>query len=181
LYRVRVLLDFDNPIQTRARPSRRKDVLMMDIQKLQFIVADCLASGIVDPELVPKGVKVIDLHFYRFAIVVEKAERHREELLELLREWPDTSASGELQTLKQGPNYTQFGIVADDHLHGLMLMAVGAVLGFWEIITPATLSFEGPDADEMAELGIVMTTGFNPDGVPESTAPSGEPQPSKAT
>jgi hypothetical protein len=55
------------------------------------------------------------------------------------------------------------GWMGDQSL-ALRTMAAGQIAGLWKVITPKTLGIDGSEADQLAGAGMVMTSGYNPDG-----------------
>lgn len=107
----------------------------------------------------PDELEQVDVHFEIVGVDRERAEARRDELLSVLREWPD----GRLAT---GPSYIEAGGVVGDQGVALRLYALGQVLGFWEVVTPARLGLTGESAEQAAGAGYVMVTGFrDPGGV----------------
>lgn len=112
----------------------------------------------------PKGVEVVDC-VARVAVVVEKAQRHREELIALLSQWPDEAWGWPVAPLCNGPSYIDVGAVLGSQTLAFVLFAVGKVLGLWDIITSQTLGIEGEKAGALAGLGFVMISGFRPESL----------------
>lgn len=134
----------------------------MDIEKLEAIIRDCLPTEQIDLENVPDGVKVVDVYFFKVGVVMARAEARREELIELLGEWPDISWGHEIPPLKKGPSYIHAGGVVGDQTRAMVLFGIGEALGFWTVITPQTLGFDGDEAKSMAGMGMVMISGYEP-------------------
>ena len=74
--------------------------------------------------------------------------------MEILRGYPEP------ERLAGGPSYIEIGGVLGDQQEAFLLFALGKVLGLWSVITPATLGFEGPEADQLAGAGMVNMSGF---------------------
>jgi len=99
----------------------------------------------------------VDCHFIVVGVDKDKANERRQDLIDILNEYPNP------ERLKGGPSYIEVGAEVGDQGMAFKLFAVGQVLGFWDIITPARMGITGPMADQMAGQGFVMITGFNPD------------------
>lgn len=100
---------------------------------------------------VPDGIVKVDCHFIVVGVDKAKAQSHREELLKILKSYP---------RLTDGPSYIEVGGEIGDQGAAFQLFALGEVLGFWNVMTPAKLRTRGPAADEMAGQGFVMIDGF---------------------
>lgn len=97
----------------------------------------------------------VDCHFVKVGVNKYLAESRKEELISLLKTYPDQ------ERLKGGPGYIEVGGVVGDQGDAFRLFALGEVLGFWEVVTPGRLGIKGEDAKMMAGRGGVMITGFN--------------------
>lgn len=92
----------------------------------------------------------VDMELLVIGVDKAKAERHRKELIEILRTYPNP------EELRDGPSYIHVGAAIGDQGAAFQLFALGKVLGLWEVITPKKLGL--PSA--MAGTGFVMITGF---------------------
>lgn len=110
-------------------------------------------SEIEDPEAAKDAVKV-DVHFMVIVVSKSRAEEHRQEFLDILREYPEPVE------LAKGPSYVVMGAHLGDQTRALRIFALGEALGLWKVITPAFLGITGAQADEMAGNGLVMMTGL---------------------
>lgn len=61
-----------------------------------------------------------------------------------------------LKRLLSGPSYIEIGAWIGDQGLAMHFMALGNILGLWDIIIPETLGITGKQADEMAGMGFVM-------------------------
>lgn len=61
-----------------------------------------------------------------------------------------------LDRLAQGPSYIELGGWIGDQGLAMAFMALGKILGLWDIVTPATLGIEGDQAQQMMGMGFVM-------------------------
>lgn len=107
------------------------------------------------------GFEKVDCHFIVVGVDKEMAEKRREELLAVLREYPQP------ERLAGGPSYMEVGAVIGDQAKAFQLFALGKVLGLWDVITPAKMGITGAAADQMAGQGMVMITGLKADKVPK--------------
>lgn len=97
----------------------------------------------------------VDCHFIVVGVDKEIAEQYREELIDILKTYP------QLERLAGGPSYIEVGGVMGSQEGAFRLFAVGQVLKFWDVITPKTLGFTGAEADSLAGKGYVMISGFH--------------------
>lgn len=134
----------------------------MDIHKLDKIIRDCLWAGekIATTQNPPPGMKLVNVHFHVVAVNEIACRRARNELIDLLSEYPEP------ERLKSGPSYTEIGAAIGDEMMALMLMAIGEGAGLWEVMTPKTLHITGEAADNLARQGFVMISGYEPTSVP---------------
>lgn len=102
---------------------------------------------------------IVDLHFINIMVDKTMAEKRREEFIEQLDQWPNTTE------LAGGPSYITLGGVIGDQGTALCFIALGAVLGLWSVITPKTFGVTGPQADQLAGAGYVMCSGYSKDRV----------------
>lgn len=100
---------------------------------------------------IPADCKAVDVHFIAVAVNTNMSRVDQKTLYETLLTYPRFS---------QGPSYIEIGGVLGDQGLALRLFALGEALGFWTVVTPATLGMEGVTADEMAGLGLVMIDGL---------------------
>ena len=105
-------------------------------------------------ELKSHVVKV-DMVFLSIGVDEELAQRRKEELIEILRSYPEP------ERLAAGPSYIEVGGVIGDQGRAFQLFALGQVLGLWSIITPATLGASGKDAHDLARRGFIMISGYH--------------------
>ncbi len=100
------------------------------------------------------GLEKVDVHFVMIGVDKAKAETHRDNLIEILREYPF------LERLAAGPSYIEVGAEIGDQGAAFQLFALGQVLGLWQVITPETLGFSGEQAQQMAGRGYIMISGY---------------------
>jgi hypothetical protein len=105
----------------------------------------------------PPTARLIDVHFLLVGVDVDAAGLARAPLRSLLATYDGPNA------LDRGPSYIEVGAVLGGQEEALRLFAVGEVLGWWTVVTPATLGITGEEADELAGRGLVMVSGYQPD------------------
>ena len=118
------------------------------------LLRDC-TGDVNDTGEAPEGTEVVDCHVL-VAIDQAKAEQHREELVELLEQWPTEAWGQPTSPLSTGPSYIAAGAVLGDQTLAFIMFAVGKVLGLWGVITPKTLGLTGTEAGQAAGNGFVM-------------------------
>jgi hypothetical protein len=96
----------------------------------------------------------VDMEFVTIGVDKAKAETHKAELIEILKHYPRPDE------LAGGPSYIAVGGVIGDQGAAFQLFALGKVLGLWDVITPASMGFEGPEARDLAGRGFIMMTGY---------------------
>ena len=101
------------------------------------------------------NVEKIDVVFMIVGVNKEKAELHRNELIKILKTYPEP------ERFAGGPSYIEVGAAIGDQGSALRLFALGKVLGLWDIITPALFGMTGEEARKAAGMGYVMITGFD--------------------
>jgi len=121
-----------------------------DIQTTEFFIMP-KESEINDNEIVK-----VDCHFIVVGVYKSKAEKYREELIMILKEYPEPNR------LAAGPSYIEVAARIGDQVKTLQLFALGEVLGFWVMITPEAFGIEYPLADKLARSGMISMTGFRP-------------------
>jgi hypothetical protein len=111
----------------------------------------------------PPGLEMVNMWFIKVGVNKALAEEHRAEIVSLISEWPDIS---------KGLSYIHFGGLIGSQDLALMLMAIGKVLGFWEIVTPELFGdrVTNDEKDRLAGMGFVMADGFKPNPAPPQTA-----------
>ena len=101
-----------------------------------------------------EDLEKVDMVFLTVGVDKDRALSHREELVKLLNEYPED--------LQRGPSYIHVGGVLGDQGRAFQLFALGKVLGFWNVITPADFHAEGAEAIQMAGSGFIMIDGYRP-------------------
>lgn len=154
-------------------PLRKGEVVHGDAALVEAIKsgADELPGGIVTIDAMPHHselrpeMRKVDCHSLFVGVHEEIAKERRAELVEILRNYPQP------ERLAGGPSYIEVGAQIGDQGAALQLYALGEVLGFWSVITPAKLGITGPEADSLAGGGMVMISGFRPDSATAQEAP----------
>lgn len=127
---------------------------MADEQRPIFALGDLVRTSVYgDQEGGEGSVSVGFFHVKLFA----DAEVTAEQLVEAIRaaekgEFQDVS----IERLKAGPGYIELGAWLGDQGLALQFIGLGALLGQWNVITPATLGIAGEDAAQMMGMGFVM-------------------------
>jgi hypothetical protein len=96
------------------------------------------------------GIEIVDMVLITVAIDMAKATERRDELRALLLDFPDK------ELLRSGPSYIHLGAVLGDQGFALILMALGSVLGFWDLMTPYVLHVSPEQARQMAGNGFLF-------------------------
>lgn len=98
-------------------------------------------------------MEMVDVHFVTIGVDLIKAEAARDELIDILDNWPTDELEG-------GPSFISVGGTIGDQGAALQLFALGHALGLWTVVTPAALGLTGAEAEAAAGNGFVMTTGY---------------------
>lgn len=135
----------------------------MDIARIHEILAIC--GGEVDAEDQPlPGTELVDV-WVQVALLPSKVREYEQEMIELLREWPDESWGQPVPPLGQEIDYITAGAVLGDQGRALILFAFGKLLGWWQIMDPHTmlgLSKDDELAKQMAGMGMIAIMGYSP-------------------
>jgi hypothetical protein len=108
------------------------------------------------PETPDRG-KLIDVHFINvgFTELAADQDRFKRLLLAALNghgEYTDITP----ERMAGGPSYIELGAWIGSQDLALRLLALGELCELWQVITPAKLGIEGPEADQLAGGGFVM-------------------------
>jgi hypothetical protein len=132
-----------------------------------------LGGGVVEMFAMPHVSEVqkgrpdmtsVDMVFIDIAVDETKAKKHRDEIVSILNEYPD------MERLKGGPSYIELGATVGDQGLALQLMAVGSVLGLWDIISGKTMGMTDEQARDAAGVGFLLISGYSPNGKTPCTA-----------
>jgi hypothetical protein len=96
----------------------------------------------------------VDCYFVTVGVNPETAEQHRSDFMSLLAEFPSA------KKLYDGPSYKYVASVVGDEMTALRIFGLGQTLGLWEVVLPSQLGVDPELVDEAAELGMIMTTGY---------------------
>lgn len=107
-------------------------------------------------QLTADNITMVDLHFITVAVQTDELESYRVEMDDLLLKWPQPDR------MAAGPGYMELGGLLNDQGLALQFMALGEVMGYWEVITPKSLGFEGEIGHTMAGQGLVCISGWRP-------------------
>lgn len=107
----------------------------------------------------PNIVKV-DVHFVVIGVDKLEAEKHREELLAILRNWPTEAWGVQVAPITGEVSYITAGAVIGDQGAAFQLFALGEVLGFWKVLTPEVMGITGGLADQLAGAGMITISGL---------------------
>lgn len=133
---------------------------MFDLHELRRILDECTWPTAVDPEHLPDGCVVVNVHFFSLAIDKAKTEANKERLIQVLDEYPAEAWGHSIHDLKEGPSYIEVGGAVDSQDVALRLFAIGEAMGLWTVVTPERVGFEGDEARKLAGSGFVMIDGF---------------------
>lgn len=111
-----------------------------------------LLVSVGDTEL--SSLEQVDCQFIIVGVNRQQAERHREEFVEFLETYPEPV------NLSEGPTYKHLARVVGDELTALRIFGLGRALGVWDVLLPEQLGVDSELADEAADLGLVVTTGY---------------------
>lgn len=103
------------------------------------------------------GVEMLDQVDCQFIIIgvnPVQAERHRAEFIEFLESYPEPIK------LSDGPTYKHLASVVGDDMTALRIFGLGQTLGVWDVVLPGQLGVDPDLADEAADLGLIVTTGY---------------------
>ncbi|MCK9459926.1 MAG: hypothetical protein M0R80_09840 [Proteobacteria bacterium] len=145
---------------------------MFDLTKLHKILSEstiCLRIGKPSEQIEYKDLTVteiwnmphesdpdytdilkIDVGLFKVGIIVEKAERNKQSLIDILDNYPDP------KRLSQGPSYIEIGATLDSQEAAFRIAALGSYLEICDIISPMSLGITGDDAKLMIKRGLFM-------------------------
>lgn len=107
-------------------------------------------------QLEADNIAMVDLHFVKVAVQLDIVEDYREEIDKLLLEWPQPDR------LAAGLNFLEIGKLLHNQESALQFMALGEIMGYWEVSIPTMLGYEGDIANIMASQGHITVTGWKP-------------------
>ncbi len=131
----------------------------MNIERL-YSILDTTTMQLPNESEADESIEKVDLQFIVVGVNKEAAEMCRDAVIEILAEYPEP------ERLAGGPSYIEVGAAIGDQGRAFQLFALGKVLGFWTIITPATLGITGDAAATLAGQGMVMISGYKGEAIP---------------
>lgn len=96
----------------------------------------------------------VDCQFVVVGVNREQAELHRQEFIDFLESYPEP------KKLSDGPTYKHLASIVGDDMTALRIFGLGQTLGLWNVVLPAQLGVDPDLADEAADLGLIVTTGY---------------------
>lgn len=110
-----------------------------------------------------EDIEKVDCHFIVVGVNKTKALERKDELLQLLADWPAESWGQPTRPLTEELNYLEVGGVLGDQGAAFCLFALGQALGLWKVLTPeVVLGVTGPTADILAGQGFITISGLKP-------------------
>ena len=106
-----------------------------------------------EDDLRVSNLHLVNCHVIKVGVDLAVAERVRGDLIDLLDRYPD-------QGLKDGPTYKQVASIVGDDATALRLFGLGQALDIWSVLTPVDFGLPPALADEAAELGMVVISGY---------------------
>ena len=99
----------------------------------------------------------VDMIFVDVVVDRARAERYRADLTRILRDYPQP------ERLAGGPSYIELAPTLEMQQEGaLRLMALGKILGMWNVMSAKTLGMDDATARQMAGQGFLMISGYKP-------------------
>jgi hypothetical protein len=114
-------------------------------------------------------IEVVDVHFFKVAVDKAEAEDWRDIFNDVCLHWPPDPTYQPENRLAGGPSYIELGGQIGTFMgqqDAMRFMALGKVLGAWDVITPRSLfaalhtEIEDAQANAMAGSGYVMISGW---------------------
>lgn len=123
---------------------------------IQYVRTHTVSGTLEEP-----GPKVIDVHFFRVRIKDSFNTEYFRYLFDLFAKTGEGEfGKVEVERIKGGPSYIEWGGWLGDQGLAMTAMAAGAYAGLWDVITPETIGITGAAADQLAGMGLVMTSGL---------------------
>lgn len=111
-----------------------------------------LMLSAADPEVAQ--LDQVDCQLITVGVNREQAEKHRAEFIGFLESYPEP------KRLADGPTYKHLASIVGDDMTALRVFGLGQTLGLWNVVLPNQLGVDPEIADDAAELGMVVTTGY---------------------
>lgn len=129
----------------------------IQLRKGEAVVKDGMATHIYmmpHVDQAARDLEPVDMEFIVVGVHKELAEKRKEEMQKILASYPSPDR------LAAGPSYIEVGGEIGSQGGAFQLFALGQVLGFWKVITPAMFGITGEEAKALAGQGMVMITGY---------------------
>lgn len=119
-----------------------------------------LLWGLMVPAEDPRtsSLEQVDCQFLKVGVNRDQAEKHRAEFLEFLETYPEPAK------LSEGPTYKHMAAIVGDEITALRIFGLGQTLGLWDVLLPSQLGIDPEQADEAADLGLIVVTGYQSQG-----------------
>ncbi len=104
------------------------------LQKLFEILREVVTCSPGKPLFIPNDHGEVLMFSHCFEIDVEKAYQNKEVITGLLKAWPSDDWDSCIPRLEDDPDYRQLEHVIGDQLSVLKLLALGMVLGIWDLV-----------------------------------------------
>ena len=130
----------------------------MNVKRINEILVKCLGN--------PSEHRSHTIDVWRpVCLNIQAVSEHQDELVDLLKEWPDESWGQPVPALGEELSYITVGAVLGSQQMAFVLFAVGLMLGWWRLLTPETvlgLGKANPYANQLVGLGFIAVTGYAP-------------------
>lgn len=104
---------------------------------------------------------LVDMHFFKVLISETfDAQQWRDTFTRFVKEGHGEFGPVTAERVSAGPSYIEWGGWIGDQGLAMRVMACGHRARLWDVSTPRTLGVEGPEADQLAGGGYVMTSGW---------------------
>lgn len=131
------------------------DPVVSERQVGQLQVTEVLGYPTSDEAALEDDTAKVDLVFVDIAVDRKKVERQREAFQEVVDVYLEPDR------LVQGPSYIEIaGVLGVEQETAFRFMAVGEVLGYWQVVSGKTLGLDDATAKQMAGQGILMISGL---------------------
>ena len=102
-----------------------------------------------------EGYEKVDMIFVDVLVDKKKVTQRKRDLEKILAHYPQPERlAGGLSYIELSPGC---GLEQED---GLRLMALGKVLGLWDIVSGKTFGMDEREASELARKGLILITGY---------------------
>jgi len=101
------------------------------------------------------NLQKVDMIFVDVVVNRAESEKYRSELKKILRDYPEP------ERLAGGPSYIELSPNCGmEQEGGLRLMALGKILGLWEVVSGKTLGMDDATSRELAGKGFLNISGY---------------------